>query len=228
VGYPLAWEYTKETLTQLIQDFLSADLREIALSGYVPVGLEVERRKSLPALWPEPLNRMTIHGRMDRIDHNPTDNRRRVIDYKFKFSRQPSTQDKDLCRSALRGQKLQPLFYCILANESAAEDSQSAAPAVEARFYYLAQSWREGPLLRVSFEAEKLSAKLSSEIRKTVACLARGIRDGEFFMQRNAACSYCEVVEICRKNHPPSLWRAENDLVTAPHRELRVRDPDNL
>jgi ATP-dependent helicase/nuclease subunit B len=228
VGYPLKWEHTKETLTQLIAEFISADLREIALSGYVPIGLEVDRKESFSPVWPEPLKGMEIHGRMDRIDHHPAHNRLRVIDYKFKFSAQPSTQDKDLYRSALRGQKLQPLFYCLLGKRCAVGDSQSLQPEVEATFYYIAQRWRDGPLLRASFGAEGLSGKLGFEIRKTVTSLATGIRNGEFFIQRNAACSYCEVAEICRKNHPPSLWRTENDPVTAPHRELRGKDPDKL
>ena len=30
---------------------------------------------------------------------------------------------------------------------------------------------------------------------------------------------------ICRKNHPPSLWRAENDPLTEPHRALRAKIP---
>ncbi len=99
---------------------------------------------------------------------------------------------------------------------------------MEARFYYIAQRWRDEPFLRVSFAAEELSGKVGSEIRKTVAGLASGIRSGEFFMQRNAACRYCEVAEICRKNHPPSLWRAENDPVTALHRELRNKETEKL
>jgi ATP-dependent helicase/nuclease subunit B len=228
VGYPLAWEYTKETLTQLVHQFVNADLREISASGYVPVGLEVDRKEVFPAVWTEPLKGMEIHGRMDRIDYNSADNRLRIIDYKFKFSAQPSTQDKDLCRSTLRGQKLQPLFYCILGKASAGQAVQRSGPGVEAKFYYIARRWRDGPLVRVGFEADGLPEKLGSEIRKTVTALASGIRSGEFFMQRNPGCPYCEVAEICRKNHPPSLWRTENDPLTAPHRELREKDPEKL
>jgi ATP-dependent helicase/nuclease subunit B len=165
---------------------------------------------------------------MDRIDHNPADNRLRVIDYKFKLSAQPSAQDKDLYRSALRGQKLQPLFYCILGKRFAGENINAAQPAVEAKFYYIAQRWRDGPLVRASFDTDALPEKLGSEIRKTVSSLARGIGNGEFFMQRNDACPYCEVAEICRKNHAPSLWRTENDPLTATHRELRSKDPEKL
>jgi hypothetical protein len=36
------------------------------------------------------------------------------------------------------------------------------------------------------------------------------------------------VAEICRKNHPPSLWRAENDPLTEPYRQLRKKDSKKL
>jgi ATP-dependent helicase/nuclease subunit B len=228
VGYPLAWEHTKEGLTELIQQFVMDDLREISVSGYIPVALETDRLELFPTDWPEPLKNVKMHGRMDRIDYNRMENRLRVIDYKFKFSAQPSAQDKDLGRSALRGQKLQPLFYCILGKRSVGQDSHGAEPGAEAKFYYIAQRWRDGPLMRVSFDADAFAEALGSEIKKTVCSLATGIREGEFFMQRNDACPYCEVAEICRKNHPPSLWRTENDPVTAPHRALRDKDPDKL
>jgi ATP-dependent helicase/nuclease subunit B len=227
LGYPLAWEYTKETLTQLIQQFITADLREISQSGYVPIALEVEAKEMFPALWPEPLSGMELHGRMDRIDQNAAANRLRVIDYKFKLSSQRSAQDKDLYRSALRGQKLQPLFYCLL-GKRLMPGGRTPEPGIEATFYYIAPRWRDGPLARAGFDADAVAENVGLEIRKTVASLAAGIRNGDFFMQRNDACPYCEVAEICRKNHPPSLWRAEHDPLTTPHRQLRSKEPEKL
>jgi ATP-dependent helicase/nuclease subunit B len=224
VGYPLAWEYTKETLAQLLKQVIIADLEEISHSGYVPSGLEVDRKEALSADWPEPLRGMEIHGRMDRVDHNPADHRLRVIDYKFKFSTQPTGQDKDLYRSALRGRKLQPPFYYLLGQRAAGDQDRGAQAQVEAKFYYIAPRWRDGPLVRAGFGADGLSGQLGAEIKRPIGALVRGIRDGQFFIQRGAACSHCEVAEICRKNHPPSLWRADNDPTTAPHRELRHRD----
>ncbi|HEX2229302.1 MAG TPA: PD-(D/E)XK nuclease family protein, partial [Candidatus Binatia bacterium] len=228
VGYPLQWEYTKESLTQLIQQFVTEDMRDLSDSGYIPIALEVECAELFPPDWPEPLLGMQMNGRIDRVDYNPAANRLRVIDYKFKLSSQPAPDDKDLYRSALRGQKLQPLFYCVLGKRVRDEKSATSEPRVEAQFYYLAQRWRDGPLVRARFVEDELHGKLGSEIRETVASLASGIRNGEFFMQRNERCLYCEVAEICRKNHPPSLWRTENDPLTAPHRHLRSKDPDKL
>ena len=45
-------------------------------------------------------------------------------------------------------------------------------------------------------------------IRDAVARLLRGIRSGEFFIMPGDYCKYCEVSEICRKDHFPSSTRA--------------------
>ncbi len=228
VGYPLAWENVKDTLAQLLGQVITADLRELAASGFVPIGFELDGNETLSSDWPKPLAGMAIHGRMDRIDRNPAENRLRVIDYKFKFGAQPSTADKNLYRSALRGQKLQPPFYSLLGRRAAGDATRSAPPQVEAKFYYIAPRWREGPLVTESFGADGLSGQVGAEIRNTMTHLADGIREGRFFIQRGEYCAHCDVAEICRKNHPPSLWRAENDPVTAPHRELRGKDLKKL
>jgi ATP-dependent helicase/nuclease subunit B len=160
---------------------------------------------------------------MDRIDYHLKDNRLRVIDYKFKFGASPATPDKDLDRAALRGQRLQPPFYLLLGERWSNQQAKKAA-RIEAGFYYIAPRWQDGPLVRAEFNAEGLTGKIGAEVKKTIADLAEGIRQGRFFIQRGAHCDYCEVAEICRKNHPPSLWRAENDPVTRTHREIHDKD----
>ena len=229
IGYPLIWETLRETLTQLIRDVVDRDLQELAASGYVPVNLETDIVDRLPDDWPDPLNRLTIHGRMDRIDVDPVRNRMRVVDYKFKFGSSPSADDNNLSRACLRGERLQPPFYSLLGKaKKELQDPQGADAQIEASFYYIASRWSEGPLVTKSFSAEELSGKIGAEIKKTIAQLAKGIQSGQFFIQRGEHCRYCEVSEICRKNHPPSLWRAENDPITGLHRQLREKDPDKL
>jgi ATP-dependent helicase/nuclease subunit B len=166
---------------------------------------------------------------MDRIDSDRAGNRLRIIDYKFKLGASPSTSDRDLYRAALRGEKLQPPVYSLLGKRWA-EVSQPrlGAVPVEASFYYIAPFWTDGPLLPAVFRAEALGNKIGHEIKNTIAELVSGIKAGKFFIQRGPYCRYCEVAEICRKNHPPSLWRAENDPITAPHRQLRDKDPKKL
>ncbi len=229
IGYPLAWESLKEGLAQLIRQVVAQDLNELSVSGYLPIGLEKDQTDQLPRDWPEPLNGLTIHGRMDRIDLNPAEHRLRVIDYKFKFGSARSTQDKDLYRSALRGERLQPPFYFLLGKRAALDDDiQNAEIEVEANFYYIAPRWSDGPLVTTGFGTAGLSGKAGAETKNTIAYLAAGIQNGRFFIQRGEHCQHCDVAEICRKNHPPSLWRAENDPVTKAHRELHNKTAKQL
>ena len=229
VGYPLAWEVLQESLTQVLRQVVVRDLEEILVSGYVPVAVETDAKERLGANWPPPLTGLIIRGRMDRIDRDETRNRLRIIDYKFKFGASSTAQEKDLYRAALRGEKLQPPFYFLLGKRLTAQDNlHGSEPRVEANFYYIAPRWTDGPLVTTSFRAEGFAGKMGEELSNTIAYLARGIQNGRFFIQPGDYCRHCDVAEICRKNHPPSLWRAENDPLTQPHRELREKDPKKL
>ena len=227
VGYPLAWESLKDGLIVLLRQVVAQDLSELANSGFAPVSLETGVTGRLPADWPEPLKGLAIRGRMDRIDRN--DARLRVIDYKFKFGANPATQDKNLIRSALRGERLQPPFYVLLAERWAEQQTKvTSQPAIEADFYYIAPRWSDGPLVSTRYGSEGLVDKIGIATKQTIAYLADGVRKGQFFLNRGEYCGRCDVAPICRKNHPPSLWRAENDPVTEPHRALREKDPKKL
>jgi ATP-dependent helicase/nuclease subunit B len=226
-GYPLAWETLKEGLVELLRQVIARDLNELKNSGLTPVSLETEVTARLPADWPEPLGGLAIHGRMDRVDRGEA--RLRVVDYKFKFGAGPSAQDRNLIRSALRGEKLQPAFYVLLAQRWAEGQSKSPGPfAVEADLYYIAPRWSEGPLISASYGGEELTPGLAAAIRQTIAALTDGVRRGRFFIHRGDYCGRCDAAPICRKNHPPSLWRADNDPLTRPHRALRKKDLKNL
>ena len=226
VGYPLAWESIKDGLVQLLHQVIAQDLAELSQSGFSPAGLETEVKTRLPPDWPEPLNNLTVRGRMDRIDRK--DGALRVIDYKFKFGAHRGTEDKNLIRAAVRGERLQPPFYYMLAQHWAKEELlEPSASAVEADFYYIAPRWSDGPLISTSYGSEGLAGKVGAATRCTIAYLADGVRQGRFFINRGEHCGHCEAAAICRKNHPPSLWRAENDPVTEPHRGLCRKDPDN-
>ena len=229
VGYPLTWETLKTGLTQLLHQVITEDIKELSDSGFKPVSLETEMTDRLAADWPEPSKGMTIRGRMDRIDRDPGNNQLRVIDYKFKFGVAPVTEDKNLTRAALRGERLQPPFYCLLGRRWAAERRQPRGdPRVQAKFYYLAPRWSDGPLVTATFRADDLNGQDGAEVKKTIAYLAEGIRQGRFFIRRGEHCQHCDVAEICRKTHPPSLWRAENDPLTRAHREMHEKESDPL
>ena len=227
-GYPLAWESLKRDILELLRQVVALDLGELKQSGFAPMALENNLSARLPDGWPESLNHLLIRGRVDRIDCKA--DALRVIDYKFKFGASPATQDKNLIRAALRGERLQPPFYYLLAHRWAEERVQRAAPAVEANFYYIAPRWLEGPLTSKTYGSDALAGATGAETKQTIAYLASGIRDGRFFINRGEYCGQCDAAPICRKNHPPSLWRAVNDPITEPHRALREKafDTDEL
>jgi ATP-dependent helicase/nuclease subunit B len=224
VGYPLVWESVKESLVECLREAIARDLGELRHSGFAPVDLETDVSSQLPSAWPAPLNGLKIRGRMDRIDRHRT--RLRVIDYKFKFGATPLAQDKNLLRAALRGERLQPPFYYWLAQRWAEEKLAGKAPAIiEADFYYIAPRWSGGPLVVVRYGGAELDEGVDRATRQSIAYLTDGVRDGRFFINRAEHCARCEIASICRKNHPPSLWRAENDPITLPHRQLREKKP---
>jgi len=229
VGYPLAWETLKLGLTELLRQVTANDLKELSNSGFAPVGLETDMALILPDDWPDGLKGLTIRGRMDRIDRSePAGDALRVIDYKFKFGATATAQDKNLERAALRGERLQPPFYYLLAQAWSERQGGKSAAAIEADFYYIAQRWADGPLVRAPYDRQGLSDKLGFATKETIAYLVNGVRQGRFFIQRGEYCGRCDVATICRKNHPPSLWRAENDPLTEAHSALRAKDPKKL
>src|SRR5690606_10213450 len=199
VGYPLAWENLKMSMVQTLLQVIERDLGELAQSGFTPADLETEVKGRLPADWPEPLKDLPIRRRLDRI--NRTEGALRVIDYKSNFGATPAPQDRNLTRAALRGERLQPPFYYLLAQRWAEEQMKDIMrPAIEANFYFIAPGWSEGPLLTSAYGSEGLAGKAGAETKKTIAYLADGVRQGRFFMNRGAHCGHCEAAPICRKN----------------------------
>jgi ATP-dependent helicase/nuclease subunit B len=224
VGFPVAWEIIREELMGVLRQVVQEDLRELSQSGYRPIALESEGEEPLKGKWPAFLNGLSVRGRMDRIDHHPVQNRYRVIDYKFKSGRKPLPEDQDLCRSALQGKRLQPPVYLLLGKGLAAQRGGGAQePKVEAAFYFLAPKWPDGPLVTQSFPADGWEGKMGAELTETLSVLLEGIHQGRFFIHTGTYCKNCEVSEVCRKNHLPSLWRAENDPATKPHDDLRKK-----
>lgn len=225
-GYPLLWEQIKDGLRESLRQVIAQDLAELAHSGFKPISLETNVMAHLPEEWPEPLKHLPVHGRMDRVDVAASldgAQQLRVIDYKFKFGADPKTEDNNLALGALRGIRLQPPIYLQLAQKWAIERGMSESVSIAAQFYYVAPKWDGGPLATKSYTAKDLSEKAGAATKDTIAYLAEGVRRGRYFMNRGEACGICDVARICRKNHPPSVWRAENDPATQSHQALRKK-----
>ena len=216
VGYLLAWEIIKEQIETLLIDVVNRDLDDLEASGYRPLATEYAAEAKLAGNWPAPLNGASLRGRMDRIDYDPHANRIRVIDYKLKSQRARDPADKDLLRSALRAQRLQPAFYALLAKK-VAEEFHHPEASIDVAFYFLAPAWDDGPLAVESIGGDIYDGSSGAALKANLAFLAESMRRGRFFILPGDHCRLCQVSEICRRQHLPTLWRAEADATRIAH-----------
>ncbi len=86
---------------------------------------------------------------MDRIDRN--DDALRVIDYKFKFGANRATQDKNLIRAAMRGERCSHPSTTCSRNTGPTEQHLKPLPDIEADFYYISPRWADGPLISTPY-----------------------------------------------------------------------------
>ncbi len=221
VGYPVAWEILGEELIRMLHQVVERDLEELAVSGFRPVVMEPRWQGRLKENWPEPLGDLPIVGTPDRIDYAPAQARYRVIDYKLRIGKNESTVDRNLLQSALRGKRLQLPFYVLLAEQHVpGEKRERMPPRIHGAFYLLAPRWVDGPLIVEKFPEEGWEDPYKERLQETLAFLLRGIHEGRFFIFPDDHCRNCEVRAACRRNHRPSLWRAENDSAVKSHSEL--------
>lgn len=221
-GFPVEWEAVKEQLTEMLGQVVAQDLEELRDSGFRPVVVEIDLKDSFP--WDEPANLkgLPIHGRLDRIDVHSEDGRCRVVDYKLRTSRERSTLDGNLLLGAIRGQRLQPPFYVLLAKRFAKETATLRSDAaILAAFYFLARRWKNGPLVTSTFAEKSWEGTTGAQLKRTLSFLMEGIEQGRYFIQPGEYCARCDVSEVCRKNHLPTWWRAERDAGSRTHRDLR-------
>ena len=207
-GYPAAWDAAKEELLAVLREAVRADRQEMAGSGFRPVGLEKDLTAQLDADWPEDLRGLPLQGRLDRVDHDARGGRYRVIDYKYKSGRAPGAVDKNPVLAALQGRRLQLPIYLLLAAGDEIGREAVDATAIDAAWYFLAPRWENGPLVAKELTGQSWQEPAGAKIRDTVAHMLRGIRDGEFPLVKGDYCRFCQVSEICRKDHFPSASRA--------------------
>src|SRR3989337_1591894 len=239
VGYPVIWEIEQERLLTLLMNFVEMDLNELSLSGFSPYIFETEMSGCLSAslLW-DYAEDIPVHGIIDRVDRHREQNRFRIIDYKYKAGSAITPGEKDLSIAAIRGQKLQPPVYVLMASEyrsnkvgnKVGEKEGIENPVCDnVKFSYLAPNWTDVPEdERFSvFPGDCWTSGLGEHIVDAIKLLLNGIKDGLFFIIPGNYCKTCEYSAICRKNHFPSRSRAvKDDRVVKDYMDLRKKKVD--
>ncbi|HZX47893.1 MAG TPA: PD-(D/E)XK nuclease family protein, partial [Nitrospirota bacterium] len=226
VGYPVIWDIEREKLLSLLMDFVEIDMRELSLSGFSPYIFEASVNGRLTA---SSLNDnsddIPVHGIIDRVDMHKDQNRFRIIDYKYKSGSAIPAVEKDLSLAAIRGQKLQPPIYTLMAADYLRYKEGIKNPLCDnVKFSYLAPDWTDiaGEERFSAFPGDCWNSALGKQILNTIKLLLKGIRDGLFFIIPGNYCMTCDYSTICRKNHFPSRSRArKDDLIVKDYRDLR-------
>ena len=251
VRYPVVWEILQERLLTILKSVIEADLSELSVSGFMPYCFEVDvmgyfNATSLPLPDIEgdagikEMHDIPLHGVLDRIDIQPDTGLFRIIDYKFKAGTTAKSEDKNLILSAIRGRRLQPPMYILMAIPYLTNTCGVKNPLPDrVSFYYIAPNWPNSPnspnsqnsidgkemgANRAEFPGDCWQSGLSDigeKIKATAFLLLRGIRDGLYFIVPDLYCKYCDYSAICRKNHLPSRWRAERDRRVKPYYGVR-------
>jgi ATP-dependent helicase/nuclease subunit B len=173
---------------------------------------------------PEDMSDISLHGVLDRIDVKEDTGQFRIIDYKFKAGKKMSSDDKNLSLSAVRGKRLQPPLYLLMAIPYLKYTAGIKDPQPErVSLYFLAPRWSvaEDGEPRSEFPGDCWHTPLGEGIAATVALLLRGIGEGLFFILPGDYCSHCDYSAVCRKNHFPSRYRAERDARVKPYYAIR-------
>lgn len=223
-GYPLVWEILQERLSGLLKAMIQDDLDEMARSGFIPHSFEADASGCLMEDLPEEMRDISLHGVLDRIDVKEETGQFRIIDYKFKAGKKMSSDDKNLSLSAIRGKRLQPPLYLLMAIPYLKYTAGIKDPQPEkVSLYFIAPGWSadEEGKARSGFPGDCWKTLLGERITATVALLLKGIREGLFFILPGDYCSHCDYSAICRKNHFPSRWRAERDDRVKPYYAIR-------
>jgi ATP-dependent helicase/nuclease subunit B len=228
---------------------------EVDVTGYFNVGSRVMGHGSRPSsltLDPCPMTLVStppgsegeaglkemhdipLHGVLDRIDIQPDTGLFRIIDYKFKAGTTAKSEDKNLILSAIRGRRLQPPMYILMAIPYLGNTYGVKNPLPDrVSFYYIAPNWPNSPnwpnwndgkemgANRAGFPGDCWQSDLGEKIKATAILLLQGIRDGLYFIIPDLYCKYCDYSAICRKNHLPTRWRAERDKRVKPYYGVR-------
>ncbi|TLY35896.1 MAG: hypothetical protein E6K60_09145 [Nitrospirae bacterium] len=220
IGYSFLWQLAKEEIMSLTEGLVLADLEECHDSGYFPALFEVETEGvlDLDGFSSRPL---AIHGVLDRVDIKKDGEQfhLRVVDYKYTPGKTMRACDKNLALAAIRGLRLQPPLYALMARHLLPDET--AVPQ-SAAFYFLAPHWKEGSLRRTSLDASCWQGQTGRMIAASVRRIVDGLRAGYYAVLPADYCGYCDFAAACRSNHDPTRRRARIDPRMKALKDLRA------
>ncbi|NKB80476.1 MAG: hypothetical protein GKS05_00980 [Nitrospirales bacterium] len=231
VGYALIWELQQQNLLETIQQVLARDCEEMG-TVWEPYLFEEDGTGTLAVALPTGVETFVLNGRIDRVDWSSSQQAYRLIDYKYTAGKQPRSLDTNPLLGAVRGKKLQPPLYLMIAAQTIPDRLRQHGvhpisvdpPSCHGLWLYtIAPNWKQpgGPLSRTSFPGDAWSSSLRIPLEQALRVMLSGIREGQFFIAPGSHCDWCEYRALCHVSHQPSLWRIRNDRARIlPHRAL--------
>ena len=229
VGYALTWESRQRELVTFLREAARQELTE--LNGcWQPRLFEHPVNGILPVDCGDGTSAVPIKGRLDRVDWSPRRRLFRIVDYKFKRTREPKSYETNLALAAVRGYNLQPPLYLLMAETGVAPELSTPPPMCDGVwFHYLAPDWKE-PMKRVSFPGDAWRSPIYGALATSITRIFTGIKGGAFFIApHESVCGRCDFGSICRRTHQPSVWRARADMAAIQsYRDLqRAQSPNS-
>ncbi len=195
---PVLWKALRLELREELKSYLEKELPILTTEGLIPSYFELKWTGSLPS----PVAGEMWHGEMDRVDVG--NGRAVVVDYKT-----GKIPTKKIETEAIRGRRAQPPLYLLMADAFFKEKGQAIS---ELDFSYHQIGKKEE---RKTFSAEEWK-EAQSAILETTAQQLSLISAGNFLIYPDTEpgssddryCGFCDVADICRKNHSLSAYRA--------------------
>jgi ATP-dependent helicase/nuclease subunit B len=215
-GYALTWRLARDTVVALVEAMLEADAEDYRESGFETVRFEVEAEGSLEGVEAAAFKGVKIAGRLDRLDRRAQPPALRIVDYKYRHGSGRGI-DRNLVAAAVRGFRLQPPLYALMAPAGQAA-AQARTESVELAFLIRKPSPQ---VERARFDAGAWNGPAGRLMKKTVQTIVEGIREGRHLILPDGYCDHCEFSACCRRYHGPTWWRAHSSPPAKLLRQLR-------
>jgi RecB family exonuclease len=196
-GYPMMWKIEQRGIVTRLEELFAEELEQ---TDYFPAYFEVRYGmasrgeveseasvdEAVPVLFGK--RKISLRGKIDRIDLSRDCRRARVVDYKTGKSR-PSYKDNDLAE----GKSLQLPFYLYAAGEIM-KRLHEGLRVDYAEYYHMALA---GSKRHIRFDYDELEEQ-KKNLAFIVGTIADGIETGLFFAYPPGdACHYCDFSLIC-------------------------------